>query len=65
MLTVGVAVPGTTAYVPVNVEEDDQFNIVPVLPDKVKVGAVVLAQIVEVPEVIEIVPATVWASTSR
>ena len=65
MFTVGVIVPGTTEYVPDKVEEDDQFNIVPVLPVKVKVGAVVLAQIVEVPEVIEIVPATVCASTSR
>ena len=50
---------------PVNVEEDDQFKIDPVLPVKVKVGAVVLAHIVEVPEVIEIVPATVWASILR
>ena len=47
------------------VPDDDQFKIDPVLPVKVKVGAVVLAHIVEVPEVIEIVPATVWASTSR
>ena len=36
----------------------------PILPDKVKVGAVVLAQIVAVPEAMEVEPATDAASTS-
>ena len=45
-------------------DDDDQFNIVPVCPDKVIVGGVVPLHIVAVPAVIVAVPATVVGSTT-
>ena len=64
MLTVGVDVPETTEYVPVNVADDDQYCIVPTYPVKLIVGGVLPLHIVSVPAVIVAVPATVVGSTT-